>query len=115
MEANARATLSVIYEQFEKNGYLTVLNWKPGKPFKPRMGGMADMAKWIEAASYALATRPDKKLERRVGKLIEQICLSCSGRFGSQVCRRSTTPGCDSGREKLGLWFFPGAGCRLLK
>ncbi|PJJ71631.1 hypothetical protein CLV46_1182 [Diaminobutyricimonas aerilata] len=47
--------------------------WKPGDPNEPHVFWESDVAKWIEAASYSLATHPDAALERRVDEVIEAL------------------------------------------
>ena len=49
------------------------LNWKPGMPDQPHIFWDSDVAKWIEAASYSLATHPDAALDRRLDTVIAQI------------------------------------------
>lgn len=48
------------------------LTWTPGQP-EPHVFWESDVAKWIEAASYALATRADPDLERSVDDAIELL------------------------------------------
>ena len=46
------------------------LGWKPGDPNEPHIFWESDVAKWIEAASYYLATTPDPELEASVDEAI---------------------------------------------
>ncbi len=65
-------TLPAIYRNFEKLGYLDALKleWKPGEPNQPHVFWESDLGKWIEAASYVLAARPDDGLAQQVDYLI---------------------------------------------
>jgi uncharacterized protein len=49
------------------------LGWKPGDPNEPHIFWESDVAKWIEAASYSLATTPDPALEAAVDEAIELL------------------------------------------
>ncbi|WP_136519950.1 glycoside hydrolase family 127 protein [Cellulomonas telluris] len=46
------------------------LQWREGDPREPHVFWESDVAKWIEAASYALATQPDPALEASVDEAI---------------------------------------------
>lgn len=54
-------TLLAQYQHLEKTGRLAAfgLQWKPGEPNKPHIFWDSDVAKWVEAASYALCTHVD--------------------------------------------------------
>lgn len=52
------------------------LNWKPGEPHQPHIFWDSDVAKWIEAASYALATHPDPALDQRLDEVIALIAAA---------------------------------------
>jgi uncharacterized protein len=73
LEANRRITLPTEYEQCRKTGRLDAwkLQWKPGDPNPPHIFWDSDVAKWIEAVGYSLATHPDAELERRVDEVVE--------------------------------------------
>ena len=49
------------------------LQWKPGDPHEPHIFWESDVAKWIEAASYVLATHPDPALDRAVDEAIDLL------------------------------------------
>jgi DUF1680 family protein len=65
-------TLPFIYEQFRLNEYFTGFqeSWKPGMSPIPYLFWESDISKWIEAASYSLATHPDRELEALVDEAI---------------------------------------------
>ncbi|NQT93864.1 MAG: glycoside hydrolase family 127 protein [Lentisphaerae bacterium] len=75
MHINRRITLPMEYEQCRKTGRIDAfdLAWKPGRPKAPHLFWDSDVAKWIEAAAYSLATYPDPALERRVDGVIDRI------------------------------------------
>ena len=74
-ETSRAVTLLAEYDQFRKTGRINAfkLDWKPGKAKKPHYFWDSDVAKWIEAVAYSLATHPDKKLERLVDRVIDLI------------------------------------------
>ena len=49
------------------------LQWKPGDPKEPHPFWESDVAKWIEAASYSLATHPDPKLDASIDEAISLL------------------------------------------
>lgn len=49
------------------------LDWKPGMPNQPHIFWDSDVAKWIEAAAYSLATHPDPALDARLDEVIALI------------------------------------------
>jgi len=67
--------LPVEYQRCEETGRFAVLdlNWQPGMPYRPHQFYDSDVAKWIEAAAYTLATHPDPELEAQVDGIIERI------------------------------------------
>jgi len=71
---NRTVTLPLQYERAGERINAMKLDWKPGgrKP-KPHCFWDSDVAKWIEAAAYSLATHPDKALERKVDRVIGLI------------------------------------------
>ena len=75
MEANRSRTLWAIHEQMTATGRLDAwkMNWRPGKPFPPHRFWDSDVAKWLEAAAYSLATHPDSKLEAEADRVIDMI------------------------------------------
>ncbi len=72
---NRAATLPIEYEQCRKTGRIDAfkLEWKAGMPNPPHIFWDSDVAKWIEAAAYSLATHPDRKLERLLDDVIGLI------------------------------------------
>ncbi len=74
-ETNRTVTLETEREQCEQTGRIDAmkLDWKEGKPNKPHIFWDSDLAKGIEAASYSLASHPDKKLEACLDKVIALI------------------------------------------
>lgn len=58
--------------QMRREGHIDALKltWKPGDPKEPHIFWESDLAKWIEAASYCLATTPDPELEQAVDQVI---------------------------------------------
>ncbi|MDN4477858.1 glycoside hydrolase family 127 protein [Demequina sp. SYSU T00039] len=49
------------------------LAWRPGDPGEPHIFWESDIGKWIEAASYTLATHPDPDLEASVDEAIDLL------------------------------------------
>jgi len=74
-EVNRRATLPAEYQQCKDTGRIDAwkLRWKPGDPNPPHIFWDSDIAKWIEAAGYSLATHPDPALEALVDEVAELI------------------------------------------
>jgi len=75
METNRLVTLPIEYEQCRGTGRIDAfrLDWQPGQPNPPHIFWDSDVAKWIEAAAYSLATHPDPKLERLVDGVVDLI------------------------------------------
>ena len=65
---NRQVTLAHEYEMCRTTGRLDAfkLDWKPGMEPVPHIFWDSDVAKWVEAASYALAAHPDPELEQRL-------------------------------------------------
>lgn len=74
-EANRTSTIPAVYEVWKKMGQAGAFQreWKPGLPERPDAGWELDVAKWIEAASYSLATHPDEELAGQLDRLIESM------------------------------------------
>lgn len=71
--AMARAqTLPFEYDQLAQTGRIDALRltWRPGHEPRPHIFWESDVAKWIEAASYSLATSPDPALDALVDETI---------------------------------------------
>lgn len=74
-KVNTESTLPAIHRQFELTGRFEAFRfgWKPGMPQKPHYFWDSDIAKWIEAVSYSLETRPDPAVEQAVDAVVELI------------------------------------------
>jgi len=75
IEVNRTATIPIEFEQCRKTGRIDAwkLDWKQGEQPRPHPFWDSDVAKWIEAAAFSLATHPDPKLERRVDGVVDLI------------------------------------------
>ncbi|MBI1802643.1 MAG: glycoside hydrolase family 127 protein [Chloroflexi bacterium] len=75
IETNRTVTIPAEYEMCERTGRVAAFDllWKPGDPNPPHVFWDSDMAKWIEAASYSLATRFDASLDQRLDSVIARI------------------------------------------
>jgi DUF1680 family protein len=74
MEVNHEQTIPHEYKQCKDTGRIDafLLNWKPGMEPKPHYFWDSDVAKWIEAASYSLATHPDPELDALLDEVIDK-------------------------------------------
>ena len=70
--ANRRATIPHIYRMLDDTGRIEALKleWRPGWSRRPHPFYDSDVAKWLEAASYSLATHPDPALRKQVDEVI---------------------------------------------
>jgi uncharacterized protein len=75
LRANRENTLPLIYQICKETGRIGALclNWKPGMEPVPHIFWDSDVAKWLEAASYSLATHLDPALEARVDEIIHLL------------------------------------------
>jgi len=75
MKVNREVTIPHEYKQCKETGRLDAfrLQWKPGMKPVPHIFWDSDVAKWIEAASYCLATNPDPKLDALLDEVIALI------------------------------------------
>jgi uncharacterized protein len=75
IDINRRATTPAEYDMCERTGRISAwdLTWRPGDPDPPHIFWDSDVAKWIEAASYTLATHADPALDALLDKVIDQI------------------------------------------
>ena len=75
IRVNREQTIPHEYKQCKDTGRIDafLLNWKPGMEPKPHYFWDSDVAKWIEAASYSLATHPDPELDKLLDEVIEKI------------------------------------------
>ena len=72
LRVNREQSLPHIYQFCEQTGRIDALrlNWKPGMEPVPHIFWDSDVAKWLEAASYSLATHSDPALEARVDEVV---------------------------------------------
>lgn len=79
LEINRTATIPFEYEQCESTGRLDnfrrIIGLYDG-PFQGRYFNDSDVYKWLEAASWSLATHPDPVLEAQVNQTIELIAAA---------------------------------------
>jgi hypothetical protein len=71
-DINRRTTILHEYRMLVETGRLEQykLDWQPGMPNEPHIFWDSDVAKWIEAAAYDLATRNNPKLDRLLDEVI---------------------------------------------
>ena len=69
---NREQTIPFQYAQCQDTGRIDALRltWRPGDQPVPHPFWDSDVAKWIEAASYSLATHPDPALDAQVDAVI---------------------------------------------
>jgi DUF1680 family protein len=74
-QLNRKHTIPAIYNQCKDTGRIEALrlNWKPGMEPKLHVFWDSDVAKWIETASYSLATHPDRELEALVDETVDLV------------------------------------------
>ncbi len=72
---NREVTLPAEYRHCQETGRIDAwkLDWEPGRPNPPHHFWDSDIAKWIEAVGYVLATHPDKELKSRADEVIDMI------------------------------------------
>ena len=73
LEVNRTVTLPIEYDQCKRTGRLDAMTWTPGRKGQPHIFWDSDVAKWIEAAAYSLATHPDTALQRKVDRVIDTL------------------------------------------
>jgi DUF1680 family protein len=80
LRVNREATLPIEYQQSKDTGRIDAfrLDWKPASGGKnaanpPHIFWDSDVAKWIEAVSYSLATHPDPALDALLDEVIALI------------------------------------------
>jgi len=75
IEVNRAATLPAEYDMLASTGRIAALDlkWKKGRPNPPHIFWDSDIAKWIEAASYSLATNPDPALDKLLDRVIAKL------------------------------------------
>ncbi|NLD72027.1 MAG: glycoside hydrolase family 127 protein, partial [Chloroflexi bacterium] len=77
-ETNRSVTLPLQYRILQDTGRIDAfrLGWQPGQPRQPHQFWDSDVAKWIEAAGYSLATHSDPDLMARVDAVIDLIAAA---------------------------------------
>jgi DUF1680 family protein len=76
IETNRKVTLPHIYRMLEETGRIAAfdLNFEREVPSRITLiFGDSDPAKWLEAASYSLATHPDPELQAMVDGVVDKI------------------------------------------
>lgn len=65
-------------EKMRERGNLDALalHWSPASGYTPHVFWDSDLAKWLEAASYVLATREDADLEAAVDRVIDLLAAA---------------------------------------
>lgn len=77
-KTNRERTIPYEYAKCKETGRIDGFrpDWKPGEGQQRHIFYDSDVAKWIEAASYSLATHPDPKLDKLLDEVIANIA-SC--------------------------------------
>lgn len=75
IEINRTVTLPREYEMCEATGRIAAfdLTWRKGEPNPPHIFWDSDVAKWIEAAAYSLASHPDPGLDTLLDAVIAKL------------------------------------------
>ncbi len=75
IRANRERTLPIQYQQCKETGRIDAfrLEWQPGQEPPPHIFWDSDVAKWIEAVSYSLASHPDPALDALLDEVIALI------------------------------------------
>ncbi len=70
-----KTTVYAVYDRFKETGRFDAFrcDWKEGMPNKPHIFWDSDVAKWIEGVAYLIAKKPNKRLERIVEQVIDEI------------------------------------------
>ncbi len=78
LRVNRERTLPAQYRQCKETGRIDAfrLDWQPGVEPRPHLFWDSDVAKWIEAASYCLATVSDPALEAQLDEVIALIAAA---------------------------------------
>ena len=65
-------TLPALYQQCRQSGRIDALRlgWRPGQHPVPHQFWDSDIAKWLEASAYALASQPEPRLQAQVDEVI---------------------------------------------
>jgi len=75
LQVNREQTLPAEYRQCKETGRIDAfaLDWQPGIEPVPHIFWDSDVAKWVEAASYSLATHPDTALAEQLDDVVDLI------------------------------------------
>jgi DUF1680 family protein len=76
MEVNRKVTIQHIYQKLVESGRIEAFGLKISRPVPSPIVlifGDSDPAKWIEAASYSLATHPDPALEAMLDGVVDKV------------------------------------------
>lgn len=75
VEVNRSVTLPKEYEMCQTTGRIGAfdLRWRKGDPNPPHIFWDSDVAKWIEAAAYSLASHPDPELDAVLDRVIAKM------------------------------------------
>lgn len=76
IETNRTATIPHIYHKLEETGRISAFDLNFARPVPSPVVlifGDSDPAKWIEAASYSLATHPDPELAALVDRVVDKV------------------------------------------
>lgn len=75
IRVNREQTLPHVYRLCRETGRVEAfkLDWEPGVEPVPHIFWVSDVAKWIEAASYSLATHPDPALDALLDETIDLV------------------------------------------
>src|SRR6266581_4363933 len=75
IRVNREQTLPHVYRLCRETGRVEAftLDWKPDVEPVPHIFWVSDVAKWVEAASYSLATHPDPALDALLDETIDLV------------------------------------------
>lgn len=70
-----QSTIYAVYSRFKDTGRIDAFkcDWTEGKENKPHYFWDSDVAKWIEGAAYITAKKRDRKLEKYIDEIVDQI------------------------------------------
>ncbi len=74
-ETTRRVTLPIELKHLRDTGRIGAfrLDWRPGQPNPPHVFWDSDVAKWVEAAAYCVATHPDAALAADLDEVAKLI------------------------------------------
>jgi len=75
LQTNRRATIPHVYRKCKATGRIDAfrLRWRRGQPNPPHIFWDSDVAKWIEAASYALTTQRSPQLAKTLEEVVDLV------------------------------------------